>query len=124
MRKKVIITLITFLLSCFTLFLFGNTAYASSQKLNSIYYETSLNSDGTADIVETWDISVYDTNTLFKTFDLDSSKYGDITNVKVEEILEDGSISNFIKTNEYEDYSINKKSKTERNKISITIRNI
>ena len=36
------------------------------------------NSDGSMDVVETWNIDISDTNTLFKTFKRDSTKYTNI----------------------------------------------
>ena len=49
-------------------------------------------------VTETWDIEIEETNTLFKTFKTDMSKYSDITNVQVSEIT-NGSARNFTKIN-------------------------
>ena len=46
-------------------------------------------------VTETWNIRVSNTNTLYKTFKLDDSKYSTITNVQVSEVGK----GNFIKTN-------------------------
>ena len=78
--KRVVFIFIIFLL------LFSIKCFASSDlELNTLNYNVTLNSDGTAYITETWDISIEDTNTLFKTFEIDNSKYSGITNVSVVE---------------------------------------
>lgn len=53
-----------------------------AQYLKNLDYQVQMNKDGSMRVTETWDIDVSHTNTLFKTFNL-SSKYGNITNVKV-----------------------------------------
>jgi len=69
--------------------------------MRNLTYDVKLNEDGSANVIETWNIYVSDTNTLFKTFEIDKEKYGDITDVKVEEINKDGSTYNFVKTDTY-----------------------
>ncbi len=66
--------------------LFHTRCYAGTQKLNSLDYNVQLNSDGSMDVVETWDIYVSETNTLFKNFEIDANKYTGITNVKVTDL--------------------------------------
>jgi len=78
----------------------GTISYADSQKLSDLEYDVTLNTDGTADIVETWNIKITDTDTLFKTFELDSSKYGDITNVQVSEVTNTG-VQSFVNSGKY-----------------------
>ena len=101
MKKKVLYFLILFISLISVLFLFENTSYAGSQTLNNLKYDVILNEDGSANITEIWDIRVSDTNTLFKNFDLDSSRYGEITNVKVSELSNNEEEIGFIQTNEY-----------------------
>jgi len=101
MKKKVLYFLILFISLISVLFLFENTSYAGSQTLNNLKYDVVLNEDGSANITEIWDIRVSDTNTLFKNFDLDSSRYGEITNVKVSELSNNQEETGFIQTNEY-----------------------
>lgn len=74
--------------------------------LKNLDYDVTLNSDGTADVVETWRIRISDTNTLFKNFEVDSTKYKEITNVKVQEIKSSG-IVDFTKINQYK-YHVDK----------------
>ena len=69
--------------------LIGQTqAKASSSNLNlkNLNFDVNVNDDGSMDVVETWNIRISDTNTLFKTFKTDSKKYSSISDVKVTEI--------------------------------------
>lgn len=68
------------------LLLFNIKSYAGTQSWNSLDYNVMLNSDGSMDIIETWNINISETNTLFKDFDLDSEKYSGITDVKVSQV--------------------------------------
>lgn len=91
----------------FTLFLMGNIAvYASDLELRNLNYNVTLNADGTADVTEIWDIAIEDTNTLFKTFELDNSKYSGITNVSLIETT-NGIRKNFSRINT-EKYHVDK----------------
>lgn len=101
MKKKVIYLIIIFIINLSALLLLNTTSYAGSQKFNELQYNVKLNEDGSASVIETWDINVSDTNTLFKTFDLDTSKYGDITNVNVAEITSSGEKLEFYNTGVY-----------------------
>lgn len=100
MKKKNIYLSIMFTTFLFVLFFIENTSFAGSQTMNNLKYDVVLNEDGSANITEIWDISVSNTNTLFKTFDLDSSKYGEISDAKVSEISSSEE-TQFIQTNEY-----------------------
>ena len=71
---------------------------SSNLHLNELTFDTNINADGSMNVTETWDIEIKDTNTLFKTFKTDISKYSDITNVQVSEIT-NGSTRNFTKIN-------------------------
>lgn len=81
-RKKIIISLIFFGI----LVMLKNVSYAGTQKWNALDYNVTLNSDGSMDVIETWDIYISETNTVFKNFELDSNKYSGITNVKVKNV--------------------------------------
>lgn len=61
----------------------SNISNAGDLKLNELNYQVQLNADGSADVVENWNIKIKDTNTLFKTFKVDTSKYKAITEVEV-----------------------------------------
>lgn len=59
---------------------------AGNLELNKLDFNAQINSDGSMDATETWNISIQSTNTLYKTFKTDSSKYSEITNVTVKDI--------------------------------------
>lgn len=64
--------------------IWNSKSYASGDlTLKNLNYKVKLNSDGTANVTETWDISIEDTNTLFKTFKLDSSKFSGFKDVSL-----------------------------------------
>ena len=54
--------------------------------LNELNFYAKINDDGSMDVVETWNIEIEDTNTLFKTFELDNTKFSSIDNVKVKDV--------------------------------------
>lgn len=54
-----------------------------AQYLNQIDYQVTLDEKGNMQVVETWDINVRDTNTLFRDFTLSGYKYGDIIDVEI-----------------------------------------
>lgn len=101
--KRICFIFLLFLLIVLT----ANISQASGGlRLRNLDYDLQLNSDGTADVVETWRISIEDTNTLFKTFEVDSSKYSEITDVKVSEVTSSGE-KDFTQVNQYQ-YHLNK----------------
>lgn len=63
--------------------LWNSSSYARDLYLRNLNYDVTLNSDGTANITETWDIEIDETNTLFKTFEIDKSKYSEIKDVSL-----------------------------------------
>ena len=70
--KRAII-LIVFLIGAISIF---NSVEASSDLyLNSLNFDVQINSDGSMDVVETWNIDIRYTNTLYKTFEKDKDKY-------------------------------------------------
>ena len=81
--KKIITTLIFLIL----FIILGNTkSNAGNLYLNDLNFDAQINQDGSMNVTETWDISINETNTLFKTFKTDNSKYSSITDVKVSEV--------------------------------------
>lgn len=84
--KKITISVIF----AFLLLLASQVYAASDFELERLDFEATLNSDGSMDVIETWQVHIDgETNTLFKTFEIDFSKYSEITNVKVFEIDND-----------------------------------
>lgn len=59
--------------------------FSKKQVMNKLDYNITLNEDGSATIVETWDVYISRTNTLFRTFKK-SNKFGNITNVNVKDL--------------------------------------
>ena len=80
--KKVFFTI---LFALIFILILQNKAEAT-QKLNNLDFQVQINSDGSMDVTETWDIYVSDTNTLFKTFKTDYERYSNIIDVTVKEI--------------------------------------
>lgn len=81
--KKIITTLIFLIL----FIILGNTkSNAGSLYLDNLNFDAKINQDGSMNVTETWDISISETNTLFKTFKTDNSKYSSITDVEVAEV--------------------------------------
>ena len=101
-NHKIIITIIAF----FAMVLISTTSKANGLILRNLDYQVDLNADGTANVVETWKIRIEDTNTLFKTFEIDSSKYKEIRDVTVQEVKSTGNV-NFTKINQ-EKYHVDK----------------
>ena len=102
--KKILIT-ITFL-AIFILLGTGKAKATGELYLKNLDFEAQINQDGSMDVVETWNISIEDTNTLFKTFQTDPTKYTSITNVQVTDVT-NGSNTSFTKINELM-YHVNK----------------
>ena len=94
--KKLLISICFMLLFIILTTIKSNAS--SNLHLNELAFDASINTDGSMNVTETWDIEIEDTNTLFKTFKTDMSKYSDITNVQVSEIT-NGSTRNFTKIN-------------------------
>ncbi len=88
MSKKKILGVALFFITF--ILLLNIKSYAGTQKWKSLNYDATVNSDGSMDVVETWNIKISETNTIFKDFKLDSSKYSGITNVKVSSVDKDG----------------------------------
>lgn len=74
------------IISLFLILGFSTNSFAGNQEWNLLNYDVTLKSDGSADVVETWDIDIEETNTVFKQFKIDSSKYSEITDVSVTQI--------------------------------------
>ena len=94
--KKLLISICFMLLFIILTTIKSNAS--SNLHLNELAFDASINTDGSMNVTETWDIEIEETNTLFKTFKTDMSKYSDITNVQVSEIT-NGSTRNFTKIN-------------------------
>ena len=74
---------------------------AGNLSLNNLDFKAQINNDGSMDVTEIWDINISETNTLYKSFKTDSSKYSEITDVTVKEITNGPNIY-FIQNYEWE----------------------
>ena len=81
-RKIIIFIFILFLVS----FCSRINVKSSNLKLNNLDFDVEILENGDMNVKETWDIDIKNTNTLFKTFETDITKYLDIDNVSVREI--------------------------------------
>ena len=80
------------------LILIGTTKSDASLHLTNLDFDVQINEDGSMDVTETWDINISETNTLYKTFEIDKEKYTAITDFKVSEIT-NGTNKEFRETN-------------------------
>lgn len=71
------------------------------QYLNNLDFNVKINSDGSMDVIETWDLNLEYTNTLFKTFKIDKTKFNSIKDLKVSVISKEGKAEPFIDANQY-----------------------
>ena len=96
--KKLIVTTIFMIL----FILFGTIkSNAGSLYLNNLDFNAQIKNDGSMDVVEIWNINVKYTNTLYKSFKKDKSKYSSISNVTVKDITDENQIASFTKTDEW-----------------------
>lgn len=86
-NKKIIVSIILFI-SFIGICTISN---ASSLNMKELKIDAVLEENGDMKITEYWDIYISETNTLFKSFDLDSSRFNGFTDAKVKEVLKDGS---------------------------------
>ena len=90
--------LIGIFIASLLLILIGNTKSDASLNLTNLDFDVQINEDGSMDVTETWDINISETNTLYKTFEIDKEKYTAITDFKVSEIT-NGTNKEFRETN-------------------------
>ena len=69
--------------------------------LDNLEFYVEINEDASINVTEYWDIEIEETNTLYKTFKTDDSKYTGITDVKVTEIT-DGKNKLFTKQSNWQ----------------------
>lgn len=91
----------------FTIIYLQNKVNADSYLyLNSLEFYVEVNQDASINITEYWDIDIEETNTLYKSFKTDNTKYTEITDVKITEIT-DGINKALLKQNNWE-YHVDK----------------
>ena len=84
----------------FIFLIFCSSVEAGELNLNKLRFDAVLKEYGSMDVTEVWNIDIYDTNTLYKTFELDSNGYDGFSNVTVYEITENGNKKLFSKIDE------------------------
>lgn len=95
--KKIVLVLTFVILN---IILLSTKSQASGDLyLNRLEFYADINSDGSMNVTEMWDIDISNTNTLYKTFKTDKEKYLEINNVEVTEITNDEN-KKLKKTNE------------------------
>src|SRR5574344_1334876 len=67
----------------------SNTVKASSSSLylNNVDYNINVNADGSIDVKEVWNIDISSTNTLYKDFKIDKTRYSSMSNCTVSKIV-------------------------------------
>lgn len=88
MKNKKIFFIFIF---AFVLMLLCSIKIEATLELEQLDFNAQINEDGSMNVTETWDIYISETNTLFKTFKIDDSKYSKITDVEVTEITNDSN---------------------------------
>lgn len=83
--RKIIINII---LCTVAMWIVSNPVQASSSDLylNHLDFQAQILQNGSMRVTEKWNIEIEDTNTLYKTFKTDKSKYTNISNVEVADI--------------------------------------
>ena len=89
--KKYLIVFFTLLAFFTILTILPKTKTAKSQKMNELNYNITLNEDGSMNVIETWDIYVKNTGTLFRTFD-DFNEY-QISDVEVVDLTTNNKLN-------------------------------
>ena len=64
LKNKIIYVVLIFVV---VFLILSGKSYAGTQKWNSLNYDVTVNEDGSMEIIETWDIEISQTNTLFET---------------------------------------------------------
>ena len=88
MNKKNKISVILIFVTFFLLIGITKCQAAGNLHLRNLDFDVNIKEDGSMDVTETWNISIENTNTLFKTFKTDRKKYSSISNVHVSEIYQ------------------------------------
>lgn len=86
--KKTIQVFVIIVIAMMLGIMINNESQANSNNLylNELSFKVLIEEDGDLTVEEEWNIKIKNTNTLFKTFEMDFSKHGKITNVTVADI--------------------------------------
>ena len=83
MKKYIKILIFVFL---FFSVCFATNVYASDLEMKQLDIDATVNPDGSMKVVETWKIHVDETNTLFKNWYVDPTRYSGITDVEIKDL--------------------------------------
>ena len=83
--KKIVFYIILSLLT-FGIFTSVEASSSSDLFLNHLDFQVQINQDGSMQVSEKWNIKIQNTNTLYKTFQIDKSKYSSIKKINVKDI--------------------------------------
>ena len=72
--------------SIISVLFFTTNSYAGYQEWNALDYDVTVHEDGSMDVIETWNVYISETNTLFKDFEMDVNDYFSIEDVKITEV--------------------------------------
>ncbi len=86
--SKKIIFIFIILLILFGIFTKKTYADSGDLSLENVNYNIEINTDGSMDVEEIWNIDIEETNTLFKEFKIDRTKYSDIVNGSVSTVID------------------------------------
>lgn len=67
------------ILAIFIWLILTTKSFAGDQDLNELNFTVDLQSNGDMKVTEIWDVDIYDTNTLFKSFKYDSNKFENVS---------------------------------------------
>lgn len=102
--KKVSKIIISVVFAFILILVCNHVNAASDFELEKLDFQATISLDGDMKVTETWQVDINGTtNTLFKTFKIDESKYSKITNVKVYEVY-NGSKHEFAQSNTWKNH--------------------
>ena len=101
--KKILLFVAIFLM---TICLKNEVRAESYLYLNNLEFYVQVNQDASINVTEYWNIDIEETNTLYKTFETDNTRYTGITDVKVTDIT-NGENKEFIKQDNWQ-YHVDK----------------
>lgn len=70
------------------MFLLPNHVHAGSFLVYDMHFDAIINEDGSMNVTETWKTNINNTNTLFKEFKADSTRYTGVTDAQVYEVVD------------------------------------
>ena len=95
---------VSFIFAFILIIAFNHVNAASDFTLQKLDFVANLNQDGSMNVEETWQVKIYgETNTLFKTFIRDNSKYSGFSNISVSELV-NGQERSFLQSSTWKNH--------------------